>query len=287
MPGKVLIQAGHSPAYPPREAGGGGAPGEAEWTSALAGRITERLRRAGVQVAIVGAWLVTQNGKQIELPSPPATRQDWDLFLALHYDAAIYGAGHNTGAFADHAQGEPRTVDSERFIAAWEARYFRPAPLGTGLANMPGRRNANTRFYYGYRATTNATPSCLIEHGVGARGAGEDAVLLHDQIDLVAQLDAAAILDYLGINTNVPEANHMAVLNDDELFEVASKAWNLRGVPCVRANGFYQSWVERLRAGDYRGLPQAGEQGWTGGTYQPFDRGLIVWKNGEKVSWEG
>jgi hypothetical protein len=86
------------------------------------------------------------------------------------------------------------------------------------------------------------------------------------------------------------EHENMAILNDSELFEVVNKGWGeLRGIPCNPDSGFYKAWVEALRAGDYRGLPVAGEMGVTFGTVQFFERGMVVWKNGAdpSISWEG
>jgi hypothetical protein len=187
---RVLIQAGHHP-------DGGGAPGEAEWTLDLAQRIARRLTAAGIETAIVGNWF--------NKTPPAATRQDWDLFLSLHYDAAVYGQGHNTGCFADRARGDPMGAASDRFIHIWEGIF----PVGSGIALSNRRRNENTFHYYGFRATTARTPGALIEHGCGApsgkwyRGTfyppGEDCTFLHEHVEIVAELDARAVLTFLGV----------------------------------------------------------------------------------------
>lgn len=193
----VLIQAGHSAQYPPNRAGGGGAPGEADWTTRLAELIALHLEAAGVETVIVGAWLV--NGV---VGAPPSqVGRDYSLFVSLHYDAAVYGAGRNTGAFADRATGDPLGALADAAIRLWEARWTEETPIP--LANA--RRNPNTSDYHAFRATSARTPGIIIEHGCGAPvptggfPPGQDAGYLHDNIGHVAAVDARAILNYLGL----------------------------------------------------------------------------------------
>lgn len=178
---RVLLQAGHYPS-------GGGAPGEAAWAFDLAHRIASRLEAQGVEVAVIGDFL--------NQPAPPQCAEDWALFVALHYDADIYP--NRTGCFADRALNDPMGAESDRAIAAWEAAYL-PA---TGIPLHNERRNANTNQYYAFRATTANTPGILIEHGVGQ---GLDQTILFDGIDFVADADAAAIFDFLGVVPVPPE----------------------------------------------------------------------------------
>lgn len=192
---RVLIQAGHHP-------DGGGAPGEAAWTFKLASLLATRLAVDGIQSTIVGDWY--------QKTPPPNVGEDYDLFVSLHYDAAIYSGkigsvgytpSRNTGCFADRAAADPMWQASDRAIRAWEAVY----PAGTGIALHNERRNIRTSDYYGFHATSARTPGILIEHGVGAPvgtdgyPAGNDAPLLHGQIGRVADLDAQAIRQFLGI----------------------------------------------------------------------------------------
>lgn len=182
---KVLIQAGHSAAFVPFQAGGGGAPGEAEWVTDLAKRLAARLSTRGVDVTLVGCWNLDNSN------APAAvTKQDYALALSLHYDAAVYGAGKNTGCFADRARGDPMGAEADRFIALWEPRYTR----ATGLALHNERRNPNTWDYYAWRATTDQTPGVLIEHGVGPEA----------ELDTAADADAAAVLAFLDVVPAVP-----------------------------------------------------------------------------------
>jgi hypothetical protein len=73
MSPSILIQAGHSAAYPPHLPGGGGAAGEADWTTQLAARIADYLQASPTPpehptVTIVGSWAYY-------LPSPSHTRR--------------------------------------------------------------------------------------------------------------------------------------------------------------------------------------------------------------------
>ena len=172
---RTLIQAGHHPT-------GGGAPGEAAWSFDLASRIAARLDSQGVEVAVIGDFF--------NMLPPPQCAEDWDLFVSLHYDADIYP--NRTGCFADRATNDPMGAESDRAIALWEAAYL-PA---TGIPLHNERRNPNTNQYYAFRFTTAQTPGIIIEHGVGQ---GLDHAMLFDQIDVVADADAAAILTFLGI----------------------------------------------------------------------------------------
>lgn len=215
---RVLIQAGHSANYPPNRAGGGGAPGEADWTTDLAWRIAERLEEVGVETVIVGAWLI--NG--VVVAAPPQVAEDYHLFLSLHYDAAVYGAGRNTGAFCDRARLDPLGVFADEAIRKWEERWTEEVPIPI----VNARRNPNTWDYYAFRATSDRTPGIIIEHGCGSPvpsggfPPGQDAAYLHDNIEHVASVDARAILGYLadtGVWTppeDEEEEDEMAQLTD-------------------------------------------------------------------------
>jgi uncharacterized coiled-coil protein SlyX len=120
-------------------------------------------------------------------------------FYSAHYDAAIYGPGQNTGCFAGRASGDPSGHLADRFIELWSATY----PLATGIPLRPERLNPNVTDYYAFRDTPATVPGVLIEHGCGAPVGtggfppGQDAALLHGQIERVADADTAAILGYL------------------------------------------------------------------------------------------
>jgi hypothetical protein len=199
---RVLIQAGHSAQFPPYRTGGGGAPGEAAWATDLAAVLAGRLRAAGVEVVCVGAWLV--NGKLVAAPTT-VIDEDYDLFLSLHYDAAIYA--QNTGCIVARAANDPVGALADRFIAIWQRRY----PAATGIPLHQERVNPNMTDYYAFHATTTQTPGVILEHGVGQ---GLDHATLFDRIDEVARVDAACVLEYLGIT--VPEEEEDMALTDDQ-----------------------------------------------------------------------
>lgn len=190
----VLLQAGHSAEFPPNRTGGGGAPGEADWTARCARRLAAELAVYGIDVTIVGSWM--SNG--VVVTPPASVLRRYDLFIALHYDANIYGVG---GGFIDRYRpenyGRPATggrAVEERFMATFEANYFEE----TGIANKPNRRNPNTNDYYGYRSLINPTPRVLIEFGVGAPGAPDYDVLWNGLAE-VTESTAACVAELFGI----------------------------------------------------------------------------------------
>jgi hypothetical protein len=240
---RVLLQSGHSAQFPPYRTGGGGAPGEAAWATDLAVLLLVLLRAAGVEVVCVGAWLV--NGVVV---APPAlvTDEDYDLFLSLHYDANL-GPTYNTGGFADRYRPErfpktdprskypnPNAANEDRFIAIWERRY----PEATGIPLRNERRNPNSYDYYGYHATTEQTPGIILEHGVGQ---GLDHATLFERIDEVARVDAACVLEYLGITTP-EEEDDMAKLTDEQR-AILDKMTGLNA-----NSGSIESWLSEIGA---------------------------------------
>jgi hypothetical protein len=207
---RVILQAGHSSVYVPYATGGGGAPGEADWTTALVQLLEERLTAWDIKVDCVGAWLVTRNGVLTELDPPLEATTDADLFVSIHYDAPTRRSGvwDASGCFADRATLDPRAADADRFIRIWERIY--PAGTGIGLDPYRGENQPNTDNYYAFRATTERTPGVIIEHGcgspvpVGEYPAGDDATYLREHIADVADADASAILEYLGLSVPAP-----------------------------------------------------------------------------------
>jgi hypothetical protein len=201
---RVLLQAGHSAQFPPYRTGGGGAPGEAAWATDLAAMLVGRLRAAGVEVVCVGAWLV--NGVVGSAPAS-VTDEDYDLFLSLHYDAAIYA--QNTGCIVARAANDPVGYLADRFITIWKRRY----PAATGIPLHQERVNPNMTDYYAFRDTTAQTPGVILEHGVGQ---GLDHATLFERINEVARVDAACVLEYLGITAPEEEDDDMAKLSEDQ-----------------------------------------------------------------------
>lgn len=92
---------------------------------------------------------------------PNITSQNWDLALAIHADANIYGTG---GGFVDvlRPDWDPARIESARLAQALRDRYFPE----TGIVNHPERSNLNTRQYYLWNYLTDMTPCVIIECGV-------------------------------------------------------------------------------------------------------------------------
>lgn len=196
MAPRVLLQAGHSALYAPYATGGGGAPAEAEWTARLVGALSTDLRARGIDTVCLGSWM----SYGVAGIPPTVAHEPYDLFIAAHYDAAIYGGGYNTGGFADRYRPENygrtiiparhlASVQADAFIAEWEGWYF----PSTGIPNATQRRNANTNDYYAFRGLAESTPAVLIEFGIGAPGVGLNADLLWNRLDVVVGATANAV----------------------------------------------------------------------------------------------
>ena len=194
MSARVLLQAGHSAEFTPFHAGGGGAPGEADWNSRLVRALAAELRTYdGVSVEIVGSFM--SNGFTINPPG--AISQPHDLFLSSHYDAAIYGVG---GGFVDRYRPENygrkptgQANAEENFMGLFEQTFF----PSLGILHKPQRRNPNTNDYYAFRYLHHKTPRVLIEFGVGAPGVGQDSKVLWGELGRVAAVTARIVVESL------------------------------------------------------------------------------------------
>lgn len=116
---------------------------------------------------------------------PKANDQDYALFLAIHYDADVYGEG---GGFVDFPEPstDGATAESQRIVKCIEDEYFKHAEI----TNKPNRRNAKTKYYYMWKFLSAKTPCALIECGVGQNA--HDKVLLADT-DRIANAIARGI----------------------------------------------------------------------------------------------
>jgi hypothetical protein len=200
----LLIQAGHSAAYPPHLPGGGGAAGEADWTAQLAARIADYLQAAPTPtpptVTIVGSWAYytpspSHTPPTIHItPPPPEALQDYTLFISLHYNGS---ANPNaSGCNAGRALNDPAAAKADEFINIWRDTY----PALTGIPLDPTVPiSPNVQYYYAFEDTSPNTPGALIEHGYGAPGQG-DHDILYNNIDLIAQADVRAICAFLKID---------------------------------------------------------------------------------------
>jgi hypothetical protein len=207
MSPSLLIQAGHSAAYPPHLPGGGGAQGEADWTAQLAARIADYLQASPTPTppdtsAIVGSWAYYLPNPDPTLPPiihiapppPTVTTQDYDLFISLHYNGS--SNPNTSGCNAGRALNDPAAAQADEFIAIWRSIY----PTLTGIPLDPTVPvSPNVQYYYAFVDTSPSTPGVLIEHGYGAPGQGDHDVL-YNNIDLIAQADTRAICAFLKID---------------------------------------------------------------------------------------
>jgi N-acetylmuramoyl-L-alanine amidase len=175
---KIAIQAGHKGMI----IGAVGAPGERDWNSKVVSLIAALLRAEGFEVK--------------EVPSnadkdSKVTSTDWDLFLAIHYDADIY---KTNGGFVDTPDPsvDVATRESNRIASILRKNYFPKL----GIPEHPERSNANTKFYYMWSALSAKTPCVLIECGIGNRKP-EDYNILHDKINDIAKVISDSIIQAL------------------------------------------------------------------------------------------
>jgi hypothetical protein len=207
----LLIQAGHSAAYPPHLPGGGGAQGEADWTAQLAARIADYLQASPAPpsqfptVTIVGSWAYytpasssTPGAPPILHIAPPPSEasppNDYTLFISLHYNGS--NTPDTSGCNAGRARNDPAAAQADEFIAIWRSIY----PNLTGIPLDPlVPISPNVQYYYAFVDTSPSTPGVLIEHGYGAPGQG-DHDILYNNIDLIAQADVRAICVFLKID---------------------------------------------------------------------------------------
>ncbi len=164
--------------------GGTGAPGEADWTPKMRDALAGKLIARSFQVILFDA---NANCQQ-------EAYQDFDLFLAIHYDADIYGVG---GGLAGAPSPEEDAVNarSQELAKKINEVYF---PL-TGIAYHPERINANITHYYLWSSLTAKTPCVLIECGTNNRDN------LPNRVDECSTALAKAICAAFGIPYDAPQ----------------------------------------------------------------------------------
>jgi len=135
--------------------GSTGAPGEVDFNIDVANQVSAQLRERGFEVKQTDA-----NAND----DPKVTGVDWDLFLAIHYDADIY---NKPGGFVDYPEPSTdfATEESQRIAKILASEYFKT----TGIEYHPERSNPNTRHWYMWQYLSKATPCNIIECGVGWR----------------------------------------------------------------------------------------------------------------------
>jgi len=130
------------------------------------------------------------------------TSQDWDLFLAIHYDADIYGKG---GFFADFPEPstDGATSESQRICGVLTEEYGKV----TGIVNRPERSNDKTRYYYMWKYLSPKTPCVLIECGVGMHVPDDWQILHHERSKVVEGL-TRAICKAFGVPYSTEESEN-------------------------------------------------------------------------------
>ena len=168
---RICIQSGHWG----MTSGATGAPREQERTIAIGLRLTQLLAAIGVE---------TYRDDAFDDNDPKVNDTDWDLYLALHCDANY--AGDEGGGFVDWIDPSidssvESNKESQRIAGAIEQVYFSES----GIRNVPGRRNPNTKFYYMWNVLSANTHCVIIEMGESIDP--HDNVILND-IERVSQI---------------------------------------------------------------------------------------------------
>jgi N-acetylmuramoyl-L-alanine amidase len=179
---RIVLQAGHINSQFSSLSLGSGAPGEQELTLRIANRLSTILRERGFTVVQTDANAYADT---------VITKQDWDLFLALHGDADY--AGDNGSGFATFPEPstDGATVESQRIAKVINDFYFPEVQIVyRDLAN------ANTKFYYMWKYLTAKTPCVLIE--MGQVQDPHDRILLANT-DLIANALGRAICNAFNI----------------------------------------------------------------------------------------
>lgn len=142
----ICLQAGHEGTT----TGATGAPGEQELNNRIRARLSQLLIERKFMVQLVNAN-----------PSDAEINKDFDLFLALHGDANIYGTGGGVICAPDPAYDMVNT-ESKRISKAIEEEYFKHSEI----VNHPERINKNMTMYYMWSRLSAKTPCVILEMGV-------------------------------------------------------------------------------------------------------------------------
>ena len=152
---------------------------EADVNAAVAGRVAERLGRAGNDVEIFDEFDARLDGLVA------------DVLVSLHADSCLDYSGYK----AAHRDTNPSAADS-RLLACVDARY----PAATGLAYHPDTITRDMIDYHVFRKIDRSTPALILEMGF----LGGDGPLLTDGADQVAQGVADGIECFLEPATEQP-----------------------------------------------------------------------------------
>lgn len=184
---KVLIHLSHS-VWDPAISGYrpyGGAPGESAWIREdLVPKVVVACAARGIMTTLVAGDLLDH----------PEFHQDYDAFIAPHYEANVHSEG---GSFWGRAAASLTAAKDDRLGNLFWARY-------SALAGRPQDRfnwnNVNVTDYYGFRLTTPNTPGILVEHGVGWNVPSDyDFTWLRNNSALIANVWGDTLMEFGGI----------------------------------------------------------------------------------------
>jgi len=176
----ICLQAGHEG----RTSGATGAPGEKELNVRIRNRLSDILIAKGFMVQLVAAD-----------PTKAEINKDFNLFLALHGDANIYGTGGGCVASGDPSVDSSwaRSADIKNAIVS---EYFHHSEI----VNHPERVNIKMTKYYMWSQLTAKTPCVIIEMGVVQDP--HDKVLLADT-ERIATALARGVCKAFGVSYEV------------------------------------------------------------------------------------
>lgn len=185
---RVLLQLSHHSAGQPD--GWSGAPDEAVWVQSLVALVKPGLEAKGVTVTLVDGDLGSKTNPGA---THPAYAQDYDAFIAPHYEANLHGMG---GSFWGRAAASTTGAQDDRLGAIFWRRY--QALPGVPTPHFEWN-NPNVTAYYAFNLTSAHTPGILVEHGVGAPGA-PDHDWMRTNLKAIAQTWVDAICEFGGIS---------------------------------------------------------------------------------------
>lgn len=231
---KIVIQAGHvnmkfNSIVDLRPSTG--APGEQEFTLRISNRLSALLRQRGFEIKQTDAN--ANDDKTV-------TDNDYDLFLAVHYDAdSPNGQGGCVGS-ADPSL-DSAAAESTRIRDAMRSEYFK----NTGIVENNAKIGVNITKYYMWQYLTAKTPCVLIECGEGKDP--HDSVILADT-DRVCN----AIVRGICKAFNVPFAIASTPPNLPPAVIVSLEQFSALQAVVVALEGRLKTGEERLNVIDYK-----------------------------------
>jgi hypothetical protein len=228
---RIVLQAGHlntKENCDPALRTSTGAGGEVQINTAVRDATALLLEEKGIEVKKVDANFNCD---------PASADVDWDLFLAIHGDADYQG--DEGSGFCDFPEPstDGATEESQRLAKEIEAYFFPGVDI-----NIKNRSNANTRYYYMWKALSAKTPCVLIEMGQ-VKDPHDSQILLNT--NKVAGVLAKAILLALRVE-NATEGNVGAwEAKINELSDQLSDMRDSRNTWRIKA-GVFSTKVEEL-----------------------------------------